>query len=171
MRLAQRHGLDTETRRHDRGDRDYREVQNTEILQYHKLNLPCLNALQFLLFYNALDHDIKITFSTLLSLQRCHCAKSSDDKPSLLVRYLSRKRCTSIQSWGGGCGYTLHPLLSLQSTTLTVQHKQTDLEASGVIETYVPMYVVIEQCDVNHRRTWINELRLQSVYLYTQWKI
>lgn len=34
MRLAQRHGLDTETRRHDRGDR---EVQNTEILQYHKL--------------------------------------------------------------------------------------------------------------------------------------
>lgn len=96
MRLAQRHGLDTETRRHDWGDRDYREVQNTEILQYNKLNLPCLNALQFLLFYNALDHDIKITFSTLLSLQRCHCAKSSDDKPSLLVRYLSRKRCTSM---------------------------------------------------------------------------
>lgn len=113
----------------------------------------CLNALQFLLFYNALDHDIKITFSTLLSLERCHCAKNGDDKPSLLVRYLSRKRCTSIQSWGGGCGYTLHPLLSLQSTTLTVQHKQTDLEASGVIETYVPMYVVIEQCHVNHRRT------------------
>lgn len=62
MRLAQRHGLDTETRRHHWGDRDYRELQNTEILQYNKLKLPCLNALQFLLFYNGLDHDIKITF-------------------------------------------------------------------------------------------------------------
>lgn len=117
------------------------------------LNSPAWMLCNFWLFYNALDHDIKITFSTLLSLERCHCAKNSDDKPRLLVRYLSRKRCTSIQSWGGGCGYTLHPLLSLQSTTLTVPHKQTDLEASGAIETYVPMYVVIEKCYVNHRRT------------------